>query len=137
MAADKTKEILEQILAQLYQDQSKKEEVKEGSYLIAPDNQFLGRITDNNLDNESINNIYGPYGSRYSTTSIFNPYSQYGSPYGSYSIHNPYCKARTVPSAGRKKTRVNKDSGAFSYGNSERKLARLKKNTASVPICLT
>ncbi len=91
MAADKTKEILEQILAQLYQEQSKKGKEKEGSYLIAPDNQFLGRITDNIYDNKSINNIYGPYGSKYSNTSIFNPYSQYSSQYGRFSINNPYC----------------------------------------------
>ncbi len=93
-SSDKTKDILEQILAQLYADQAKGHKKGNGSYLIAQDNQYLGKITDNVYDTESILNEYGPYGSSYSTTSIFNPYSPYGSEYGAYSINNPYC---TVP----------------------------------------
>ena len=88
---DKTKEVLEQILAQLYADQAKDTRSTNGSYLIADDGQLLGKITDNPYETDSILNQYGPYGSRYSTTSIFNPYSPYGSEYGAYSINNPYC----------------------------------------------
>jgi hypothetical protein len=94
MAPDKTKEVLEQILAQLYSEQAKESTVATGSYLVAQDGQSLGKITSNRYDTESILNPYGPYGSQYSPTSIFNPYSPYGSQYGAYSINNPYC---TVP----------------------------------------
>ncbi len=90
---DPTKEVLEQILAQLYAEQAKTPSITSGeqrSCLMADDGQFLGKITDNKYDNESILNRYGPYGSQYSPTSIFNQYSQYGSPYGQFSIHNPY-----------------------------------------------
>ncbi len=90
-SSDKTKEILEQILAQLYQKQATKHRLEEKSYLMAQDNQFLGKITSDYYDRNSILNEYGPYGSEYSQTSIFNEYSKYGSEYGSYSINNPYC----------------------------------------------
>jgi hypothetical protein len=90
-SSDKTKELLEQVLSQLYAEQAQGKKASNGSYLIAQDNQFLGRIIDNVYDNESILNEYGPYGSQYSNTSIFNQYSPYGSEYGMYSINNPYC----------------------------------------------
>lgn len=90
-SSDKTKEVLEQILAQLYSEQAQETKVADGSYLIAEDGQLLGNITDNIYDTNSILNQYGPFGSIYSTTSIFNKYSQYGSQYGAYSINNPYC----------------------------------------------
>ncbi len=89
--SDKTKEVLEQILAQLYSEQAQKSKVLNGSYLIAQDRQFLGRINNNHYDTESIINQYGPFGSQYSSTSIHNAYSQYGSQYGAYSLNNPYC----------------------------------------------
>jgi len=91
---DKTKVLLEQLLSELHKEQSKEIVSTGDSYLQAQDNQFLGTITSNKYDNDSILNKYGTYGSKYSTTSIFNSYSQYGSKYGSYSINNPYC---TVP----------------------------------------
>lgn len=90
-STDKTKDFLEQILAQLYAEQAKETTGHNGSYLIAEDGQLLGKITDNQYDSDSILNQYGPYGSRYSNTSIFNPYSPYGSQYGAHSINNPYC----------------------------------------------
>lgn len=60
------------------------------SFLLSQDNQFLGKLTLNKYDTESIVNEYGTYGSRYSATSIFNTYSNYGSPYSSLSPYNPY-----------------------------------------------
>lgn len=93
-ASDKTKEVLEQILAELYAEQAQETKSFNGSYLIAEDGQLLGKITDNIYDTDSILNKYGPYGSKYSPTSIYNPYSIYGSQYGAYSINNPYC---TIP----------------------------------------
>lgn len=88
---DKTKEILEQILAQLYSEQANESKRFDGSYLLADDGQLLGKITNSRYETDSILNEYGPYGSRYSNTSIFNPYSPYGSVYGQYSVFNPYC----------------------------------------------
>ena len=88
--SDKTKELLEQMLANLYAEQAQETRGHDTSYLIAQDGQFLGKITDNQSDTDSILNQYGPYGSQYSTTSIYNSYSQYGSVYGTYSINNPY-----------------------------------------------
>ena len=91
MSSDKTKEVLEQILAQLYADQVSSTSSVNGSYLIAEDGQILGKLNSNKYDQDSIVNQYGPYGSKYSNTSIFNDYSPYGSRYGALSISNPYC----------------------------------------------
>jgi len=88
---DKTKRLLEQLLGNLYNEQAKQKVTQGDSFLIAQDGQYLGKITTNRYDNDSIINRYGPYGSRFSATSIFNKFSQYGSRYGSYSINNPYC----------------------------------------------
>ena len=89
---DKGKELLERLLADLYSQQAKSGTLSKDSYLIAHDNQYLGRVTDNRYAQDSILNQYGPYGSKYSRTSIFNPYSNYGSPYGQLSVNNPYCQ---------------------------------------------
>ena len=61
----------------------------EGALLFATDGQFLGKITSNRFDSDSIGNQYGSYGSKYSSTSIFNPYGQYGSQFSSESAFNP------------------------------------------------
>lgn len=87
---DNTKEVLSGILADLYQQQSQGDDNNSDTFLIAANNQYLGRITDNKFDNASLLNKYGPYGSKYSPTSILNEYSQYGSKFGVYSINNPY-----------------------------------------------
>ena len=60
------------------------------SFLLANDGQYLGKLSLNVYDSESISNPYGSYGSVYSSTSIFNPYSSYGSPYSSLSPFNQY-----------------------------------------------
>ena len=60
------------------------------SFIIANDGQYLGKLSLNMYDLESILNIYGLYGSQYSATSINNQYSVYGSPYSSLSPYNPY-----------------------------------------------
>lgn len=88
---DKTQKLLEHLLGELYKEQSTSTDKKGDSYLEAQDGQYLGKITTNKYENDSIINQYGPFGSKYSSTSIFNQYSQYGSKYGSYSINNQYC----------------------------------------------
>ncbi|CAD5267978.1 MULTISPECIES: hypothetical protein [Halomonadaceae] len=91
MSSDSTKELLEQILAQLHSEQAREATTNDGSYLQAQDGQLLGKLNANQYNQESILNQYGPFGSQYSNTSIFNKYSPYGSEYGAYSINNPYC----------------------------------------------
>jgi len=60
------------------------------SFIVANDCQFLGKLSLNRYDSESIMNEYGNYGSRFSSTSIFNQYSTYGSKFSSLSPFNPY-----------------------------------------------
>lgn len=65
--------------------------IKKGeSFIVANDGQFLGKLSLNIYDIESIMNPYGIYGSIYSATSVHNQYSIYGSPYSSLSPFNPY-----------------------------------------------
>ena len=87
---DKTRALLEQMISELHKEQSKEKPETGDSYLLAYDNQFLGKITTNKYEQDSLLNKYGTYGSKYSNTSIFNQYSQYGSKYGTYSLNNPY-----------------------------------------------
>lgn len=61
-----------------------------GSQLIAADGVFLGEVTKNRYDTNSMANSFGSYGSRYSSTSVFNPYSNYGSKYSTYSPFNNF-----------------------------------------------
>jgi hypothetical protein len=86
----KAKELLETLLRDIYLRQTQNTQAMRDSYLLAADDQYLGRITGNRYDTNSLLNEYGPYGSKYSQTSIFNPYSPYGSPYGQFSVNNPY-----------------------------------------------
>jgi len=58
--------------------------------IYAPDGTFLGDLSTNPYDPNSVNNPYGKYGSPYSPLSIKNPYSLYGSPYSPLSPNNPY-----------------------------------------------
>ena len=60
------------------------------SFLIANDSQFLGKLTLNKSDNDSLYNEFGNYGSKFSSTSIFNKFSNYGSPYSSLSPFNKF-----------------------------------------------
>ena len=60
------------------------------SFIVANDGQYLGKLSLNIYDQESILNVYGLYGSQYSVVSTKNPYGIYGSPYSSLSPNNPY-----------------------------------------------
>lgn len=63
-----------------------------GTKLFASDNKktFLGEISRNKVDQNSILNAFGHYGSKYSQTSIFNQFSQFGGKYGLYSPLNTH-----------------------------------------------
>jgi len=52
--------------------------------------KYLGRLSANPYDPESIANPFGRYGSRFSPDSINNPFGRYGSPYSPWSATNPY-----------------------------------------------
>ncbi|MNW52750.1 hypothetical protein D3C74_302820 [compost metagenome] len=51
---------------------------------------FLGNLSTNIYDLDSIFNEYGNYGSKYSQTSITNEYGTYGSEYSDESAYNKY-----------------------------------------------
>jgi hypothetical protein len=72
--------------------------------LVADDGTYLGMISKNPYEGESISNPYGSYGSPYSGTPIFNQYGSYGSPYSSFSPFNPYTS--TPPSIIKGKRKV-------------------------------
>lgn len=52
--------------------------------------KYLGNLSANPYDSNSVSNPYGRYGSEYSQDSVNNPYGQYGSPYSNDSANNPY-----------------------------------------------
>ena len=86
---DDTRRLLEEMLAHLHTRQARESPSSAEAYLRAKDGQFLGTVSSNIFERDSLLNKYGPYGSRYSPTSIFNKYSKYGSRYGVYSVNNP------------------------------------------------
>lgn len=51
---------------------------------------YLGKMTTNEFDSDSIFNDYGTYGSKYNSKSIWNEYGTYGSSYSSESAFNKY-----------------------------------------------
>jgi hypothetical protein len=61
-----------------------------GCSIFAEDGTFLGVISKNGVDQNSISNVSGLFGSPYSATSIFNEYCPYGGQYGLMSPFNPY-----------------------------------------------
>jgi len=52
--------------------------------------QYLGNLSANEYDANSVSNKFGRYGSEYSLDSIKNPYSQWGSPYSNTSVNNKF-----------------------------------------------
>lgn len=63
------------------------------SFIEGADGTFLGKLTPDRFESDSIFNKFGPYGSRYSQTCIFNPYSPYGGLYSKQSPFNRFAKA--------------------------------------------
>jgi hypothetical protein len=58
--------------------------------IYSQDGKYLGNLSANQLDPDSVNNELGQYGSRFSPDSINNEYGQYGSEFSSESARNPY-----------------------------------------------
>ncbi|MBL7131323.1 MAG: hypothetical protein ISS45_07990 [Candidatus Omnitrophica bacterium] len=69
--------------------------------LYSQDGEYLGKVSSNTYDPDSISNPYGRYGSPYSPDSVNNPYGQYGSSYSSQSANNPYAANAPVIYYGR------------------------------------
>lgn len=61
-------------------------------YIVADDDKatYLGKLTTDKFDTDSIYNEYGDYGSKYSNKSIWNQYGNYGGEYSRYSPFNQY-----------------------------------------------
>lgn len=109
--SDKTKEVLAEALRQLYGKAGKAPPGRSENFLQGGDGTFLGNITDNPYDRDSITNVYGPYGSPYSPTSIHNPFSIYASPYSQVSMNNIYATNPPILYlGGRERGRVTKNS---------------------------
>jgi hypothetical protein len=55
------------------------------------DGQFLGFLSSDRHETNSISNLHGIYGSLHGTHSIRNPHGLYGGVHGGHSPYNPYC----------------------------------------------
>lgn len=63
----------------------------ESPYLVDGETgKYLGRLSANEYDPESVANEYFEHGSEYFPDSINNEYFEYGSPYSDRSVNNPY-----------------------------------------------
>lgn len=59
--------------------------------LWAANGQFLGVLSSNQYDVNSISNPYGMYGGQHGLYSISNPHGMYGGQHGLYNPYNSYC----------------------------------------------
>lgn len=66
----------------------------EGAIIVADDGEFLGKITTNAFDAQSIGNDIGRYGSNVSRTSILNDVGRYG---GEVARMSPFNEVTSVP----------------------------------------
>ena len=60
--------------------------------LIADDSNhtYLGKLTTNKFDSESVSNEFGTYGSKFSSKSIYNEFGTYGGKFSQYSPFNEF-----------------------------------------------
>lgn len=52
--------------------------------------QYLGNLSSNPMDPNSVNNPMGQYGNPLSPNSVKNPFGKYGSPFSASSSNNPF-----------------------------------------------
>ena len=64
--------------------------------VIAADGTYLGRLSSNQFDPQSISNPFGKYGSEFSPTSINNPFGKYGSEFSPLSPNNPFATSPPI-----------------------------------------
>lgn len=67
----------------------------EGGSLFAADNTYLGKISRNKFDSESLANSFGTYGNEFNPKSVFNEFGPYGNPFSQLSPRNEF--SRTPP----------------------------------------
>lgn len=65
-----------------------------GSKIFAEDGTFLGNISNNRFDSDSLLNRFGSFGNRFSSCSLLNRYCPYGNP---YSVLSPFNRFTTTP----------------------------------------
>lgn len=58
--------------------------------VVGQDGEYLGVLSANPYEPESITNPYGLYGSQYSPVSVEDRFGLYGSPYSNESLNNVY-----------------------------------------------
>jgi hypothetical protein len=64
-----------------------------GEEVFADDGQYLGLISDDPFDPESLANPYGWYGDIFSSTCVWNVFSIYGREYSDLSAYDPFAEA--------------------------------------------
>ena len=62
--------------------------------IIAADGTYLGSLSANTMDPNSVYNEWGTYGNKWSQNSIWNEWGTYGSPYSAKSPWNPWAASR-------------------------------------------
>lgn len=58
--------------------------------VVGSDGEYLGTLSANPYEPQSISNPYGLYGSQYSPVSVSDKFGLYGSPYSNESLNNEY-----------------------------------------------
>jgi hypothetical protein len=58
------------------------------SFIEAQDGVFLGKLTSNKFDSETIFNRFGPYGNKFAQNTFLNKFSSYGSQFSQLSAYN-------------------------------------------------
>jgi hypothetical protein len=58
--------------------------------LVGADGRYLGVLSSNQFDPNSVSNPFGRYGSEFSPDSINDPFGKYGSQFSPYSATNPF-----------------------------------------------
>jgi len=58
--------------------------------LLANEGTYLGKVSSNPFESESICNEFGTYGSEFASKSVRNEFGSYGSPFASQSAYNEF-----------------------------------------------
>ena len=69
--------------------------------VVSRDGKYLGNLSENRFDPNSVSNPFGKYGSPFSPDSIRNPFGKYGSPFSNQSAANPYATEAPIVIAPR------------------------------------
>jgi hypothetical protein len=69
------------------------QQIDGSAVLVASDGKYIGRISSNAFDTESICNDFGDYGNPFSANSVKNQFGDYGNPFSSISAYNQFTSA--------------------------------------------